>query len=231
MLRLIPRRRRVPRARSPLFARRGVVVDPVRTAIVSNAIRIQNRVLLYNRSVHIGVVDDRDIHLSHRGVVRKHAASPLAAGKPDPAKPKSVVDPAIVADIITPIAIMEAVNAVGPPPIRRRPQRAFVWSRDPCPRHPVVIPVILGIGPVARCPHQVLFGARRLLIHRKNRGCEIDTDTHSYAELRVQNPRAERYKQSKQKQAENAKSSHKLILLSLFSKTLRRSLRLNPRDV
>lgn len=195
------------------------MVNSVRTTVIGNVIRIQNRVLLHNCPVHIRVVDDRDIYLRDRGVIGEHAAPPLAADKADATKSESVIDAAVVADFVSPVAIVETVNAIGPTPVGRCPQRAFVRSRHPCARHPVVVRVVIGIGPVARRPHEVRFGARRLLIDRQNRRCEIDADTHAYAELRVQNLRADRYKQSKQKQAENAKSSHKVILLSLFSKT------------
>jgi hypothetical protein len=200
------------------------VVNPVHAPVVSHVVRIEHNALLHNCPVHIRVVDDSDIHLRHRGVIRKHAASPLTAGKSNPPESKSVIDAAIVADFISPVAVMETIGAVRPAPVGRRPQRPFIWSGHPCPRHPVVISIIVGIGPVARCPHQVLIRARRLLIHRQNRRREINADTHACAELRMQSPCGQRCKQSKQKQRENAKDSHKVNLLSwLLRHTLKRS--------
>jgi len=60
-----------------------------------------------------------DVH--DGSVVGKDATAPLAAGKAEAAVAKAVVHAAVVADVPSPVALMEEVPAVIPTPIRRRP--------------------------------------------------------------------------------------------------------------
>jgi hypothetical protein len=227
MLRLIPRWRYVLLTGYSLFAGSWVVVNPVRTAVVSNVIGIEHSFLLNNGPVDIGVVDDGDVYLGDGGVIGKHAASPFAAGKTDSSKSESVIDAAVVADFISPVAVVEAVDSVCPSPVGRGPERAFVRSRHPCAGDPVVVSVVVGIGPVAGRPHEVRLGARRLLIDWQDGRCEVNTDTHT--DLRMYFGCGDGCEQNKQEQRENAKDSHKVNLLSWpLRSTVETLMRFNP---
>ena len=118
-------------------------MNSIRAAVVSHVVRIQYSVAFHNRSIHISVVDDRFIHPHHSGVIGKHAAPPLAARKTDSAKAESVIDAAVVTHFVSPVAIVESILTAVPAPVRGGPKRAFVRSRYPGPRHPVVVAAIV----------------------------------------------------------------------------------------
>jgi hypothetical protein len=196
-----------------LLGGRGRVLNAVRTAVVRHVIGVGHDAPLHNRPVNVGGVNDGLIHMHHRGVVSKVPAPPLAAGKADAPVAGAVVHAAVVANVVAPVAVMEPVPAAGPPPVRRRPQRAAVRSRHPGARHPVVVPIVIRIGPVPRRPHQVGFGAYGLYIDRQLGRSKSDADD----ELCVRRCRNHRYEQSKQEPTRRAKQSHEKNLLVLSS--------------
>ena len=79
MLRLNAGRSRVFIARGNFFRGRGGVLNPVRSTIIGNVVTVDDCVLLHNRPVVVGGVDDALIHMHDRGVVGKFVAAPLAA--------------------------------------------------------------------------------------------------------------------------------------------------------
>jgi hypothetical protein len=162
-------------SRSPL-CRAGCVLNAAGTAVVGYVMGVGNDASVDNRPVNIGGVNDGPIHVDDRGVVGKGAAAPLAASKADASVAAAIVDAAVVADVAAPIALMEAVVAVGPVPVVGRPQRALIGRLDPGAGYPVVVALILIVAPVAGRPHQVGLRADRLHIDRQLRRSEADTD-------------------------------------------------------
>jgi hypothetical protein len=90
---------------------------PARSSVIGNVVCVDDRVLLHNRPVHVGGVDNILIHVHHRGVIGKRTASPLSAGEADAPVPKAVVNAAVVAHVRSPVAAMEPVVASVPVPI------------------------------------------------------------------------------------------------------------------
>jgi len=191
VLRLVAGRSYMPLTRGSQFLGRGGVLYATRTAAVGNVAVVHDRVSLHNRPVDVGGVNDGLIHAHDRGVVGKLVAAPLAAGEADPPVAKAVVDASVIAYVPTPIATMEPIVAAEPAPIVGCPQRTLIRSHHPGAGHPVVVSI--APGPVARCPHQVGFGAQGLLVNRQLRWGKIDAEE----DLGVQIRRYHRHQQRK----------------------------------
>jgi len=121
----------------------GLVLNSARPAVVRYVIGIGHDVLLHNRLVYIGGMDDSHIHLRDRGVVGKVVATPLAAGKADSAEAEAVVDATVVAYVPAPIPIVESILSPCESPVGRRPQSALIGSRHPRAGNPEVVSVVL----------------------------------------------------------------------------------------
>lgn len=140
------------------------MANTARTARICDAAIIDDGRSMDNRLVHIGVVNDGRIHAHHSSVVREASAAPLAACKADAHVSKSVVDAAVVADVLSPIAIMEEIMSAFKAPVGRRPEIAGLGGGNPCAGYPVV--AVVAISPVARGPQITIFRAWWLLIYR-----------------------------------------------------------------
>ena len=90
------------------------------------------------------------------------AAAPVAALVAVAGVAKAVVDAAIEADILTPVAAVEAVVVMVVAPVAWRPQSALVGSLNPRAGHPVVVSLIP--GPVAGRPEIAVAGSLRLIV-------------------------------------------------------------------
>src|ERR1035437_1230389 len=209
VLRLETCRSRMPLALGNPLLGSGGVLNTAWTAVIGNAVVVDDRVSLHNRPVNVGGMDDGLIHVHDRGVIGKLAAAPLAAGKADAPVAEAVVHAPVVAYVAAPIALMEPILSAGPAPVVGCPQRALIGSRYPCAGHPVVVPV--AIGPIARRPHQVGLGADALFIHRQHRRSKSDTDD----DLRVGRGGNQREKQRQQEPTRRAEHSHGKNLLAL----------------
>ena len=152
------------------------VLDAARTAVIGHMVGVDDGVSLHNRPVDVGGVNDSLIHMHHRGVVGKGVAAPFTAGKADAPIAEAVVHAAVVAHVAAPVALMEHIAATGPAPPVGGPESALIGSRHPCAGNPVVIPIVIGIGPVAGNPHQVGFRADGLHINRQFRRRKPHTD-------------------------------------------------------
>jgi len=93
------------------------------------------------------------------------AAAPVAALVAVADVAKTVVDAAIEADILTPVAAVEAVVIMPEAPVTGRPQSALVGSLDPRAGYPVVVSLIP--GPVAGRPEIAVAGSLRLIVVRQ----------------------------------------------------------------
>jgi hypothetical protein len=198
-------------SRDPLGGAGGVL-NAAGTAVVGHVMGIGDDAPLDNRPVNVSGVNDGPIHMDDRRVVCKGAAAPLAAGKADAAITVAVVHAAIVADVAAPIALMEAVMAVGPIPVVRRPQRALIGRLHPGARHPVIVANLLIVGPVAGGPHQVGPGADGLHIDWQRRRSKADTD----GDLRVGRGGNQREQKRQQEPTRGAVDSHRKNLQVLW---------------
>jgi hypothetical protein len=182
----------------------GPVLYPARAAAECRATGVGHGASLNDGTVHKSGVDKGLVHMHHSGVIGKVSAPPLAPGKADSQEAAAVVDAAVVADMVAPIALVKCIAAVVPAPIAGRPQGALVGRRHPCAGDPEVA-AVRAVAPIARGPHQVRLGAWGLLIHRQLRRCEVHTDEDLGAHRR----RNKRKKQRKHQQAgRKANQSH-----------------------
>ena len=69
------------------------------------------------------------------------AAAPVAALVANADVAKTVIDTAIVANVLTPVAGVKSVGVIPVAPIARGPQSALVWSLYPRAGHPVIAAV------------------------------------------------------------------------------------------
>ncbi len=108
-----------------------------------------------------------DVHIVDRAVVVELAATPVAALVAVADVAESVVDPAIEANVLTPVATIEPVMVLPVAPVAGRPQGTLVGSLNPDAGHPVI--TLLRIGPVAGRPEIVVAGSRRLIVFGQRR--------------------------------------------------------------
>jgi hypothetical protein len=206
ILRLCRGRARVLIVFRRMFRRRSRVLDSARAAVVRHMIRVSYNSLLHNRLVRIRCVDIRLIHVHHSRVVGEVPTSPLPACKADPAVAVSIVHAAVVTHVPAPVASMKSIPAAVPSPVGRRPESAEIWRRNPHAWHPVVVPFIVRIRPIAGCPHQVWLGANWLHIHGQRRGRKPDINTDAH--LRMQRCSGNRHQKSKQNETHGSKQLH-----------------------
>jgi hypothetical protein len=153
----------------------GMVINSAGSAVVRGVIWILYDVLVDDLAVDVGGVDVGFIHTHDSGVVSEFVAAPLTTGEADAAVTVSIVDAAVVADVLTPVAVIEAVLSVIPTPIRRGPECTLVGSGNPGAGNPVVAAVVV-VAPVAGCPHEIWLRADGLLIFKHGGRSESDVD-------------------------------------------------------
>jgi hypothetical protein len=119
---------------------------------------------IHTPAIHEGkAAMEANVH--HSCIVGKVSAAPFTADKADAAIAIAVVHAAVVADVGSPIATMEDIEAVIPAPIGRSPQVAGLRRRNPGSGNPVI--AVVAVGPVAGRPHEARLGTRWLLIDRQ----------------------------------------------------------------
>jgi len=95
--------------RRPLF-RCGIMPNAARTAAVGNVIVVDDRSLMDNRLVHIGVVDSPLIHAHHCAVVPEIMAVPFTAHKSNAHVAEAIVHAAVIANVATPVSGVEQIQ-------------------------------------------------------------------------------------------------------------------------
>jgi hypothetical protein len=90
------------------------------------------------------------------------AAAPVAALVAVADVAKAVIDTAIVADILAPVARIKPVMVMPVAPVSGRPESALVRSLNPSAGHPVI--AVCTPGPVAGRPEITVAGSRRLVV-------------------------------------------------------------------
>jgi hypothetical protein len=154
------------------------MLDTARTAAIGHVIGVGNSIALDDGAVDIGGANDGGVHVDDGRVVGEVSAAPLAAGKADAEIAATVIDSAVVADLWSPVALVKGIEPVGPSPVAGSPIGACVRDRYPCAGNPVIVAIVVVIGPVAGSPHQVGLGADGLLVDGQRRRGKSDTDEY-----------------------------------------------------
>ena len=116
------------------------------------------------------VVDVRDVDVRDvvdGAVVEEDPVVPTPALIAGTGIAEAIRNPAVKADVRSPIASVENVGAVDEGPISRRPEQSGLRRLDPCSRHPIIIHPV--VGPIARRPEIPRLGDRRLIVNRHGR--------------------------------------------------------------
>src|SRR5215469_10270745 len=108
-------------------------------------------------------------------IVVEDAVLPITTLVADASIAEAVVDAAIETDVRTPIAGMQHVDAIAPPPIGRRPQQADSGWQHPCARHPVI--TLRTICPEAGRPDVADVRHRRLIVDGEQGRGDLNRDT------------------------------------------------------
>jgi hypothetical protein len=95
------------------------------------------------------------------------AAAPVAALVAVANVAKTIVDAAIEADILAPVAAVKAVMVVVVAPVAGCPQSAFIGSLNPRAGHPIIVTLIP--TPIAGRPEIAIAGSLRLIVVRQRR--------------------------------------------------------------
>ena len=128
-------------------------------------------VVIADRAV-VEVVVHGDVYVVDGAIVVKVPTAPVTTLIAVADVTESVVDPAIVADVLTPVAAIEPVVVMPVAPVARGPQGALIGSLHPHARHPVIAWLRitnLRIRPVAWRPQIVVTGGLRLVVFGERR--------------------------------------------------------------
>jgi hypothetical protein len=142
-------------------------MDAVRAAAESDVAVAGDEASIDTLVVLEGSVDIAAVHMHDRGVVVEIVAAPLSACKAKAAVTESVVHAAVIANVCTPVSLMEAIPAAFPAPIGWRPKRAFIRGGHPGTGNPVV--ALVAVGPVTGGPHHAGLHAGGLFVDRQRR--------------------------------------------------------------
>jgi hypothetical protein len=153
------------------------MLDAARAACISYAAIIDDGRVPHDCLVHIGVVNDGPIHAHHSSVVREAVSAPLAAGKADAHVTEAIVDTAVIADVLAPVAVMEEVMSAFKAPVGGRPEVARLGSRHPGAGNPVI--TVLAVRPVAGGPEVAVFGAGWLFVNGEHGRGDANADHDS----------------------------------------------------
>ena len=131
-------------------ASRPVVAGAVRGGVVDGAV------------IH---VDIGDVHIVDGTVIVETISAPIPALIAGADVAESVVNTAVVADILAPEAVVVLIHAAKKSPISRCPQEAHLRRPRPGAGHPVV--ALRSVAPISGRPQISIAGALRLRIFRQ----------------------------------------------------------------
>ena len=118
-------------------------------------------------------MDDGYVHVVHVGVVEEVPVVPAAALITAPAVAEAIVNAAIEADVLPPIAFMEDEHAaVAPAPVAGSPQVARLRGFHPGAGHPIVA-IVIGVIPVAGGPDIAVVRTDGLLVNGNSGWTEL----------------------------------------------------------
>ena len=119
--------------------------------------------------VVIDVMHHGDVDVVYRAVVVEVTAAPVAALVAEADVAKAVVDAAVIADVLAPVARIKPIMVMPVAPVAGRPQSTLVRSLHPRSGNPVVAG--WSPGPVAGRPEITIVGSRRLIVVGQRRRC------------------------------------------------------------
>jgi hypothetical protein len=118
--------------------------------------------LIIAHGVVVDVLRPRAVHIIEGAVVVEMAAAPVAALVTVADVAKAVIDTAIVADVLAPVAGVKPVGIIPVAPVAWGPESAFVRSLHPRAGHPGI--AVSTPGPVSGRPDIAVAGNRRLIV-------------------------------------------------------------------
>src|SRR5208283_1946102 len=146
--------------------------DPASAPVVANVVHSS---IVRHRGV-VSVVNIGDVHVIHRTIVFELSVVPTATFITLTAVAEAIIDSAIEAYVLAPVAFIESECPAAPTPIAWGPEETGLRSHHPRTRHKEVT---VAVSPVAGCPKITLGGDGRLHIHGQCRG----RDCNGYTEL------------------------------------------------
>jgi hypothetical protein len=93
-------------------------IDPARSAIIADTVDSR---ISYDRTIDIGVVDDRSVDIGHRRIISETTAFPTPADISRTEISASIIDTAVKADVRPPIPRMPGIDPIAISPITRCP--------------------------------------------------------------------------------------------------------------
>ena len=181
LLRLHIRPLDMPLIHRHLLTRIRPALYAARTTVIAHTIY---RHIVHDRPIDIRIVDNRRIHPRHRRIIPETPAIPFATVIPHTAITTTVIDPAIISDMRTPITGVPSIDSTIPAPVPGRPQESHLRRRLPISRHPIIILGILIPGPVTRDPDISINRTGRLNIYRNSRRGYSHGYAHAYLRTR-----------------------------------------------
>ena len=131
------------------------------------AIKADPVVVVHDHSPVVDVVHHGHVHIVYVAVIEEVAGVPIAALIADAHVAEAIIHASVEANVRTPVAMKEAVAAMGISPIAGGPERPLIGSLHPDTGNPVI--ACRSITPVARCPEIVIARCLGLLIFRQRR--------------------------------------------------------------
>ncbi len=133
------------------------------TAVVADAVVVVGDVVVHH-GARVGIADVEDTDVGDGTVVHEPVMVPVAALVAFTVVAVAIGNPAVVADVWSPVALVEAEDGADEAPPAGRPEGAGIGRRNPDAGHPVV--ALLGVAPVAGGPEIAGLGAFGLIVLR-----------------------------------------------------------------
>jgi len=150
------------------FRRARLNANAAVTSVVADAVgRLRAVVDVVYDDVALIVVANAGADVGDGAVVVEIIALPVASEEAEADVAEAVVYAAIEADVRTPISAVEAIVHAAPAPVRRSPEGAIIWRRNPFAGNPVI--AVIAPAPVAGGPEIVGVGSGRLIVFRQRR--------------------------------------------------------------
>jgi hypothetical protein len=125
------------------------------------------RVVVVRDAAVIDVVHHGDVDVVDGAVVVEVASAPVTALVAVANVTKAVIDAAIVADVLAPVAGVKAVGVIPESPVAGGPERALIGSLNPCAGHPEI--AVGRPGPIAGSPYITVARILWLVVDEQRR--------------------------------------------------------------
>jgi hypothetical protein len=159
-----------PHGRSVRIAHRYPFCRPRRYAKTTRSAVVAHMGVgrIHHDCAAIDVVHHSDVNVVDRAVVVEVSPTPVTALVAVARVAKTIINAAIVTDVLSPIARVISVGVIPVAPVAGGPECALVRGLDPCTGHPEIS--IWRPRPVAGRPQIVVAGIRWLVVVQQRRG-------------------------------------------------------------